>query len=250
MMIYLRCVFYIILSFFYCSFALCEELTGATREENLTNAVRNDYNFLDGTSFIIKKLEFNGSLGYFCGAAKYKDDGFVKKDGYIMVFDAIMELDKDKKWEQKRSFNSFSFHSDFACHLKGGLSEYLSKNEDATNYCVNVSKFNPERKKILDVIRRGSDDKFIVKKICSTNKFAYFCGVRMGSDGYLERTGKAIDVYDVVLKKSEKTWRQVVDIGQFGNTINEVKCHFGREDVVLSEIIIKNVVSVFDSEEE
>lgn len=241
-------IFYFMLFLFSCNSVSSQAVTDAMRNDSLLNAIKDSYDYLDNTSFTVRKLEFNGRLGYFCGAAKYNNNGLVKKDGYIMVFDVLMELNKSKKWEQKMNFNSFSLSSDFLCHFESGMVNKFSKINDSTKFCLDVFKSNPHRKELLDVIRGNSEDKFIVKRICSTSNFAYFCGVRMDSDGYIEKTGKVIDAYDVIFKKNENEWEQAVDLGLFSKAVNDVKCYFGSDGVMLNESTLENVVDIFYAE--
>lgn len=212
---------------------------GTSAEKNFYDSIKNNHPNLKDAILKPKKTENINNYYYFCGTATYRDGHPVKTDEFIEVYDLIMSNKNNSQWKEIANFNSFSPTGKAECHLSHGLNDFLSKMNFSENNCSTIESNNPERKIILDAVRGSLKDKFIVKRLCSSPKAAYFCGASQGSDGFIEKTDEAIDVYDVILKKNtDGTWVKVKDLGGFAMSIDDIKCHFGNSNVILDNSII------------
>lgn len=217
----------------------------ASDEKLVIDHVKYNYNYLDDTKFKVKKTDRFKDYYYFCGFAVDGSHNPIKRDGLVEVYDLLMKREGGNKLKEIANFNSFSNEGEGSCFLKGGINDFMIKMDVQNNKCTKVENGDSERKSILDAVRIGHK-KFIVKRLCSSLQFAYFCGIAQDENGFLIGTDEAIDVYDVILKKNTGgNWIPVKDFGGFSMNLNDVKCHFGQEGTVLEKITLENAADHF-----
>lgn len=149
----------------------------------------------------IKSNQFDHYL-YYCGIAYDNKMNPIKTDSFIEVYDIIASKNQDGTLNEIANFNSFSSTEEYKCHIHGTLADFIPKLNLSKDYCENISSTDTERKEILDGIRGSLRDKFIVKRLCASSSFAYFCGLSQDSQGYVNNTNGALDVNDIILKKT------------------------------------------------
>ena len=227
---------------------LASSISNASTEKAFFDSIKINYNYLENTTLKPNKIEHVGKYSYFCGIAVDNDGSPVKRDDLVETYDLIMSKESNGQWKEIANFNSFSLSERFECHLSISIENYLSKNLPSRNNCQPIEKKSSERKSILNAIRGNSTDKFIVERLCSSSNIAYFCGASINSEGFINKTGSAIDTYDVILKKINRSWVVVKDLGVFAQSLDDIKCHFGRSDVILESNVLDKAARYFSTE--
>lgn len=229
-------------NFYFLFFISFSALSG--QKDPVFDFIKDRYPYLKNIDFNMIKMEQLDDYFYFCGTANDSNGRPIQTDGLIEVYDIVMSTEKNGRLHEVANFNSFSRVGDVKCHLNKGLNEFILKNS-TQKHCMALGKNDPNRKMILDVIRGAPTDRFIVKRICLSSNVAYFCGVVQDQEGIISKTGNAIDVYDVILKKEGQKWEQVKDLGKFSISLDNINCHFGDDDVILENDVLDKASHIF-----
>ncbi|KFC04431.1 hypothetical protein GTGU_03153 [Trabulsiella guamensis ATCC 49490] len=213
----------------------------ASIDESALRYIKNKYSYLEHAKLSIEIMENYKNYTYFCGVAVDQEGDLVASDGKVEVYDMIIRKDENDGWKDVANFNSFSTFENIECRLNSGrLKNFILTPINENQVCKDLTKKDPERMAILNTLRVGVYDKFVVKRLCATSSFAYFCGAAQDADGYLIGTDEALDVQDVILKKDVKhKWQQVKDFGSLASSLKKINCHFDNKGLLENSTLEK-----------
>ncbi|MFW0764839.1 hypothetical protein ACN0IV_03220 [Trabulsiella odontotermitis] len=212
----------------------------ASIDESALRYIKNKYSYLDHAKLSIEIMETYKDYTYFCGMAVDQEGDLVASDGKVEVYDMVIKKDKNGGWKDVANFNSFSTFENIACRLNNGLKNFVLEPVDENLVCKELTKKDPERAAILNVLRVGVYNKFVVKRLCATSSFAYFCGAAQDADGYLIGTDEALDFLDIIFKKSsDGRWQKIKGFGSLVTSIKNTNCHFDNKGLLENSTLEK-----------
>jgi hypothetical protein len=220
--------------------------------DSLINSVKSNYNELQGAKLVVKKIEHFDNYGYFCGIGLDSTGSPLNSNYFVAVYDMLMQRSSDGKWKQIVNFNSFSPpNAEVTCYLSEGIRSFLPKVSQLDDVCISVNNEGPERKSILDAIRMEKEQSFVVARLCKTSTMAYFCGASLDKKtGFIDRTGNAIDIYNVILrKKPDGKWTKVISLGSFALALDNITCLFGNKSVILQSTTLQDTANKLKDDE-
>ncbi len=174
----------------------------------ILDQMRDNVSYPTDIKFVVKQLEVVGSRAYFCATARTNDgSGTVKINGKTVVYDRELQRSAEGFWTTVANFDSYvDAPAQAQCH---NADQYGATAQG----CQNIGPYDPERKILLDVVRRHyqgelAQPRFVVSHLCSTGRMAYFCGRLEGKEKG-ERQG--MNDYDVIMAKDANAeWQALV----------------------------------------
>jgi len=96
---------------------------------------------------------------------------------------------------------------------------------------ADLPRADPDRAAILQAARPAPDVKFVVKDLRKFGDFAFLCALQQTSDGGINGTDEAIDVYKWTFVRNAGKWHAIEAGGGFAKDAQHVPCDIDRIDL-------------------